>query len=248
MIKSGNPALSADTFRALAPVYTGDAMTIQGTVNRTFILLFLLMTTAMPTWWLYFQGAAGAATLAMVGGMIVGLIIAMVTIFKKTWAPVTAPLYALAEGGFLGGLSAFFEAMYPGLVIQAVGLTFAVLFGLLLAYTSGMIRATENFKLGLFAATSGIFLFYMVSMVMSLFGIRIPYIHESGAIGIGFSAVVVIIAALNLVMDFDFIEHGAERNAPKYMEWFGAFGLMVTLVWLYIEILHLLAKLRGGRD
>jgi uncharacterized YccA/Bax inhibitor family protein len=168
-----------------------------------------------------------------------------VTVFKKSRAGVTAPIYALLEGLLLGGLSAIFEAQYPGIVIQAVGLTFGTLFCLLVAYTSRMIKVTQNFRLGVFAATGGIALFYLASMVLGFFGIHIPYIHEGGLIGIGFSLFIVVIAALNLVLDFDFIEQAAAQGAPRYMEWYGAFGLIVTLVWLYIEILRLLSKLRS---
>jgi len=156
---------------------------------------------------------------------------------------VTAPIYAVAEGFFLGGLSGLVNLRFPGIPFQAVCLTFGTLFMLLMAYQTGWIRATENFKLGVTAATGGICMLYLVSMVMGFFGMQIPFIHESGPIGIGFSVFVVIIAALNLVLDFDFIEHGAEHGAPKYMEWYAAFGLLVTLVWLYIEILRLLSKL-----
>jgi uncharacterized YccA/Bax inhibitor family protein len=183
----------------------------------------------------------------LLGGAIGGFIVAMVTIFKKTWAPVTVPIYALLEGLFLGAISAMFEQMYPGIVIQAVGLTFGTLFALLFAYKSGLIKATENFKLGVVAATGAVALIYMASIVLSFFGTSIPYIHESGTIGILFSLAVVVIAALNLVLDFDFIETGAERGAPKYMEWYGAFGLLVTLIWLYLEMLRLLSKLNSRR-
>jgi len=145
----------------------------------------------------------------------------------------------------LGGISVYFEKTYPGIVKQAISLTFGTLFSLLLAYKSRLIRATENFKLGVVAATGGIAVLYLISMVMGFFGARMPFIHESGPFGIGFSVFVVVIAALNLVLDFDFIENGAEAGAPKYMEWYGAFGLMVTLIWLYLEILRLLAKLRS---
>jgi len=245
MIKSGNPTLSTETFRALAPAAGGETMTVHGTVNKSFALLFCIMLTATPTWWLFFNGSHGLTTVLMGGGAVCGFILALTTLFKKTWAPMTAPLYALAEGFFLGGISSIAESRFPGIAIQATMLTFSVLFGLLMAYKSGMIKVTENFKLGLVAATGGILLVYLASMVMGLFGMNIPLIHESGLVGIGFSLVVVIIAALNLVMDFDFIEHGAEKNAPKYMEWYGAFALMVTLIWLYIEILHLLSKLRS---
>jgi len=180
-------------------------------------------------------------------GAIGGFVVALITIFNKTWSPFTAPVYAILEGLFLGGLSSFMERFYPGIVIQAVALTFGVLFCLLAAYRSGLIKATENFKLGIVAATGSIFLIYMVTFVLGIFGVSIPYIHGSGWIGIGFSMAVVVIAALNLVLDFDFIENGAEAGAPKFMEWYAAFGLVVTLVWLYIEILRLLAKLSSRR-
>ena len=182
------------------------------------------------------------------GGAVGGFVAALITCFKKSWSPVTAPLYAALEGLFLGGISALYNQRFHSLPLQAVILTLCTLCALLLAYRSGLIRATENFKLGLFAATGGIALVYLVGFVMSFFGKSIPYIHDSGMIGIGFSAVVVVIAALNLVMDFDFIERGAENGAPKYMEWYAAFGLMVTLVWLYLEILRLLSKLSSRRS
>jgi uncharacterized YccA/Bax inhibitor family protein len=224
-------------------------MTIQGTVNKTGIMLLLLIIPAMYVWNQFFATGGNPASVIpfTIGGAIGGLIVAMVTIFKQTWAPVTAPLYAILEGAFLGGISAIFEAQYPGIVLQAVLLTFGTAFGLLMAYRSGLIQATENFKLGVAAATGGIFLVYLATFILGFFNINIPYIHGSGTIGIAFSVFVVIIAALNLVLDFDFIESGAERGAPKYMEWFAAFGLMVTLIWLYIEILRLLAKLASRR-
>ena len=181
----------------------------------------------------------------MIGGAIGGLIFALITVFKPTWSPVTAPIYAALEGLFIGALSAFAESKFPGIVLQATGLTFGILFALLGAYRSGLIKATENFKLGVAAATGGIFLVYMASFVLGMFGVAIPFLHDATPIGIGISVFICIIAALNLVLDFDFIENGADNGAPKYMEWLGAFGLMVTLVWLYIEILHLLMKLRS---
>ena len=161
------------------------------------------------------------------------------------WAGITAPIYAVIEGMILGSISAIFEKNYPGIVIQAVGLTFGVLFCLLMVYKSRLIKVTDNFRLGVVAATGGIALFYFISLALGFFGMRIPFIHESGPLGIGFSLFVVVIASLNLVLDFDFIEKGAEAGAPKFMEWYGAFGLLVTLVWLYIEILRLLSKLRN---
>ncbi|WP_374501094.1 Bax inhibitor-1/YccA family protein [Pseudoxanthomonas sp.] len=256
MIRSGNPALKESTFLDLGSgtVVSRDAgaMTLNGTVNKTGILLLLSVLTAAFAWTQsVVTGPDGTAmvapgvTIYALGGAIGGFILAMVTVFKKTWSPVTAPLYALVEGFFLGAISAVFELKYPGIVFQAVVLTFATLGALLAAYRSGLIRATENFKLGVVAATGGIALVYLVSMGLRLFGKDIPLIHESGLVGIGFSLFVVVIAALNLVLDFDFIESGVEAGAPKYMEWYGAFGLMVTLVWLYIEFLRLLAKLQS---
>lgn len=242
MMRSGNPALNQDIFLSTRDRSGNETMTIQGTVNKTAITLFILTAAAMYVWNRAFTGQSVGGL--MIGGGIGGFIVAMVTIFKKTAAPITTPLYGFLEGLFLGGLSAGFEAKYPGIVLNAVGLTMGCLFALLAAYKSGLIPVTENFKLGIAAATGGIFLLYMVNMVMGFFGSRIGFIHESGPIGIGFSLFVVGLAALNLVMDFDFIEKGAEVGSPKYMEWYGAFGLIVTLVWLYIEILRLLSKLQ----
>lgn len=249
-MRSGNPALGQNTFLDIGSgrvVSSSDqAMTLNGTVNKTGMLLLLIMISAMYTWSLYTgpESMSSITPLLLVGG-IGGFIVALVTIFKKQWAPVTAPIYALLEGLLLGGLSAMMEARFPGIVIQAVGLTFGTLGALLMAYRSGLIRATENFKLGVVAATGGIFLLYIVNMVMGFFGHSIGFIHESGWMGIGFSAFVVVVAAMNLVLDFDFIENGVESGAPKYMEWYGAFGLIVTLVWLYLEILRLLSKLQS---
>ena len=244
-MRTANPALNAGTFQDLERVHVDDqVMTLQGTVNKTMVMLALLVASAAWVWHLFYQTRdAATVTPWIFGGAIGGLIIAFITIFKKTWAPVTAPIYAILEGLALGGISAVLELQMPGIVIQAVGLTFGTLFALLLAYALGLIRATENFKLGVVAATGGIVLVYLVSIAMRFFGAEVPYIHGSGPIGIGFSVFVVVIAALNLVLDFDFIEQGTEQGVPKYMEWYGAFGLIVTLVWLYLEILRLLAKL-----
>lgn len=249
MMRTANPALNKNTFKSFSGTYAESTMTIQGTVTKTFILLLLLVLAASFTWHQAMAAMRSTGDLSGIGpmiwgGAIGGFIVALITVFKKTWAPVTSPFYALLEGLFIGGISAIFEAMYPGIVIQAIGLTFGTLGALLIAYKSRLIKPTENFKLGIVAATGGIALIYLVSFVAGFFGAQIPYIHGSGPIGIGFSLVVVVIAALNLVLDFDFIESGAEMRAPKYMEWYGAFGLIVTLVWLYIEILRLLAKIR----
>lgn len=243
MFRSGNPALKADTFTGVR-AYGDSAMTLEGSVNKTGISLLVLLATAALQW----NGAFGAVTpVAMLAGLIGGFVVALATVFKKEWSPVTTPLYAALEGLALGGISLVFEARYPGIVINSVGLTFGTLAALLVAYRSGLIRATENFKLGVFAATGGIAILYLVSMAMGFFGKSIPYIHGSGPIGIGFSLVVVVIAALNLVLDFDFIERGTESGAPKFMEWYAAFGLLVTLVWLYLEMLRLLSKLQDRR-
>lgn len=247
MMRTANPALNDKTFQNIGTVAASDAMTINGTVNKTGIMLLLLIASAAYTWSQFIEGNFDSLSMWMIIGIIGGLVIAFVTVFKKTWAPVTAPLYAVFEGFALGGISAILESSYPGIVIQAVALTFGTAGCLLLAYKSGVIKATENFKLGIFAATGGIFLIYAVGAIMRFFGSGIPYIHENGLIGIGFSLVVVVIAALNLVLDFDFIEKGAEHGAPKFMEWYAAFGLLVTLIWLYIEILRLLSKLNSRK-
>jgi uncharacterized YccA/Bax inhibitor family protein len=245
-MRTANPSLNNKTFQGFPQVAAAsDVMTIQGTVNRTGVLLVITFMAAAWTWHLFYR-ALNAEAIApwMTAGIVGGFVLALVTIFKKEWAPITAPFYCLLEGFALGGISSLFELRFPGIVIQAVGLTFGTLFALLVAYKSRLIKATENFKLGVVAATGGIALVYLATIVGGLFGFTIPYIHESGTIGIGFSVFVVVVAALNLVLDFDFIEKGAEAGAPKYMEWYGAFGLMVTLIWLYLEILRLLSKLR----
>jgi len=252
-MRSGNPALSDSTFLDLGSgtVVSADreVMTLAGTVNKTGTLLLLTVMTAAYAWSQVDFGTGmqpgGMFNAYLWGGLIGGLIFAFATIFKKNWAPVTAPLYALSEGLFLGAISALYNHVYNGIVQQAVLLTFGTLFALLLAYRSGLIRATDKFKSGVIAATGGIALVYLATIVLGFFNINIPLIHESGLIGIGFSLFVVIVAALNLVLDFDFIETGVEQRAPKYMEWYGAFGLMVTLVWLYLEFLRLLAKLQS---
>jgi len=251
-MRTSNPALNDKTFQQVGrmmreTVVPEQVMTIDGTVNRTGILLFLCLMSAGYTWKSFFAGNAASVQTLMWAGIIGGLVVAVITVFKKTAAPVTAPLYALLEGLALGGISAMFEMRFPGIVIQAVGLTFGTLFCLLLAYKSGLIRVTENLKLGVIAATGAVCVLYMVDLGMAMFGTRVPFIHESGIIGIGFSLFVVALASFNLVLDFDFIERGAENGAPKYMEWYAAFGLLVTLIWLYLEILKLLAKSRSRR-
>ena len=236
-----NPALSPNSF---SEVRVGGAqpMTLQGTVNKSVILLALMILPAIYTWQKVVEGG-GNAIPWLVGGVIGGLVFALITIFKKDLAPVTAPIYAFCEGLALGGISALYETRTHGIVFLAVLLTTATLLGMLGLYTMRIVRATEKFKLGVFAATAGIALTYLVTLGLSLFGIHVPFVFDGGGFGIIFSLVVVVIAALNLVIDFDVIEQGCLQGAPKYMEWYGAFGLMVTLVWLYLEILRLLSRL-----
>lgn len=250
-MRSSNPALSDKIFDSYTTPQTDqDVMTINGVVNKCVIMLILLIIPATYVWKSFFAAETpeigmDIASKSLLIGVIGSLILALITIFKKRWSPITAPAYAAVEGLAIGGISAIMEAQFPGIVVQATALTFGTLFALLMVYRSGMIKVTQNFRLGVVAATGGIFLIYIVSFVLSFFGSGIPYIHESGLIGIGFSLFVVVIASLNLVLDFDFIERGAERGAEKFMEWYAAFGLIITLVWLYIEILRLLSKLRN---
>ena len=246
--RSGNPALTKDTFKNSDTLrnsnvsHLDNVMTLEGTVNKTGLSLLILLVSAFYT----FQNNN---TNFIWTGIIVGTILAFITIFKKEWAPYTVPFYAAFEGLALGGISAIYEGVYGGIVQQAVFLTFGIFLALLFAYKTQIIKPTENFKLGLFAATGGIFFFYLISLILSFFGVDIVILNATNGsmMSIGFSVFVVIIASLNLVLDFDFIEHGAEIGAPKYMEWYGAFGLLVTLIWLYLEILKLLAKL-SSRD
>ena len=240
-LRSGNPALQSNTFRKHLSGVSAGAMTINGTINKTGFSLLLLMVSSILTW------ANPSLMVMAIPATIMGIILAIATIFKPVYGYVTVPLYAIVEGVVLGAISWVFESSYPGIVIQAVFLTFGTLASLLLAYISGLIKATENFKLGVAAATGGIAIVYLISWVMSLFGSGISIIQSNSLYSIAFSGFVVVIAALNLVLDFDFIEEGAEMGAPKHMEWYGAFGLLVTLIWLYIEILRLLSKLQNRR-
>jgi uncharacterized YccA/Bax inhibitor family protein len=247
LMRTSNPTLNGKVFSSVAGS-PGETMTLEGTVNKTGILLLCAVATAAWTWHLAMNPATLPIDyLLLLVGVFGGLIFALVTTFKKTWAPVTAPIYALLEGLALGGISASFEQRYPGIAIESVCLTFGTMFVLLLAYRSGMIKVTQKFRLGVVAATGAIFLFYMVEIVLGFFGIHFVAVNGSGLLGIGISLVIVCVASLNLVLDFDFIESGVAAGAPKYMEWYGAFGLMVTLIWLYLEMLRLMAKLRGRR-
>ena len=241
--RTSNPALNEKAFRGEIAI-SGEAMTLQGTVNKTGVLLLCVVATSAWTWGLAHSETPQAAVPWMIGGLLGGMVMALVTIFKRSWAPITAPLYALLEGLVLGAISALFDKAYNHIAVQAVGLTFATLFVMLFAYKTGIIRATERFKLGVIAATGGIAVFYLVVMVLNLFHVNVGILYGGGPWAIALSLFVVIIAALNLVLDFDMIESGVRMGAPKYMEWYGAFGLMVTLIWLYLEILRLLANAR----
>jgi uncharacterized YccA/Bax inhibitor family protein len=243
LFKTSNPALNAKTFEGHVAV-AGEAMTLQGTVNKTGFLLFCASATAAYTWHLVRVQPESVAAW-MWGGLIGGLVFALVTIFKKEWSPVTATIYALCEGLALGGISAVMNTAYPGIAIEALGLTAAVTVVMLLLYTSGIVRATPKFTIGVIAATGGIFLFYMIDLVMGFFGHHISLLYSNGPVGIGISVFIVIVAALNLILDFDFVESGVHAGAARYMEWYGAFGIMVTLVWMYVEMLRLLSKIRS---
>jgi uncharacterized YccA/Bax inhibitor family protein len=227
-------------------------MTLQGSVLKTSVLVALLLVTGAYTFTQFnagVDGVAGALELAYglgIAGVIGGLITALITIFVPRVSPFTAPLYAACEGLFLGMISGVFNKQYPGIASEAILLSVGVLLIMLVLYGTRMIQATEKLKIGIIAATGAIALVYLATFVLSFFGSTIPYIHGSGPIGIGFSLVVVIIASLNLILDFDFIEQGVRRQAPKYMEWYGGFSLLVTLVWMYLEILRLLAKLKDN--
>lgn len=238
--RSGNPVLTKNAFTSSSDI--SETMTINGTVNKTAISLLLLVGTGYLTF-----SSINSGLLIACG--IGGFILAIVTVFKKEWAPITVPIYAILEGALLGGISFMYNSLYDGIVTDAIFLTVGILLSLLVAYRSGLIKATENFKLGIVAATGGIAIVYLINFVMGFFGsnMGVMQIDNASPISIGFSVVVVIIAALNLVLDFDFIEEGAEKGAPKYMEWYGAFGLLVTLIWLYLEILRLLAKLNSRK-
>lgn len=254
-METSNPVLRENIFSEARSVDSAESMTIQGAVNKTFILFGILLAGAAWVWGKIMQPAVpgieaaipGNVGLYITGGALVGFVIALVTCFKTEWARVTAPIYALCEGLALGGISALLELRYPGIALQAVALTMAALFSLLTLYKTGVIRATERFKSIIFVATTAIAVTYLAGWILSFFHRGIPLIHESGMAGIGFSLVVVGIAAFNLIIDFDFIERNAERGAAKYLEWFAAFSLMITLVWLYMEVLRLLAKLRDRR-
>ncbi len=246
--KTSNPALSEKVFNREYTNASSEVMTVNGTINKTALSLLLVIAAAVFTWNKFFNAATPDAGMSAVipwlaiGG-IGGLIAALVTVFRPQSSGISAPIYAVLEGLMLGGLSAVFESMYSNIVMRAVALTLAVFAAMLFFYRSGIIKVTKKFMMGVLAATAGIALVYLVSFIAGLFGAQLGFLHGNSNFSIGFSLVVVAVAALNLVLDFAFIERTAEQGAPKYMEWYGAFGLMVTLIWLYLEILRLLSKL-----
>ena len=244
-MQSSNPTLSQERFGAARVGIGEPAMTIQGTINKTFILLAILVAAATWTWSKTSDPkSAGFVGITFIVSMIAGLILAIATSFKPRWSPITAPLYAACEGLLLGILSAYFEVRYPGIVMQAVGLTFAVTFAMLMGYKAGWLQATPALRKGLMIAMVGIMIFYGIVWIASFFGIHPPgFINGGGPLGIAFSLFVVGIASMSLILDFDIIESGSREGLEKYMEWYGAFALMVTLIWLYMEILRLLSKI-----
>jgi len=253
IFKSGNPTLTQKMFDKSATIEADmqGTMSVRGTINKFGFLMIMIIAGAAYNWHLFEDGNRGLMTTLMMVGIFGGLIAAIAISFKPNWAGYLAPLYGLLEGLFIGGISAILNAAfaekYPGLIMQAVGLTFGVAIAMFLLYNFRIIRATEKFKSVIFTATLGIGIFYLLTMVLRLFGVNVGFMYDSSLLSIGISLFIVAIAALNLILDFDMIEQGAERGAPKFMEWYGAFGLLVTLVWLYLEILRLLSKLGSNK-
>tara|TARA_Y100000992_G_scaffold216309_1_gene149331 strand:- start:496 stop:1242 length:747 start_codon:yes stop_codon:yes gene_type:complete len=240
--RSGNPVLTSNAFNVSSD--SSDVMTINGTVTKTFLSVCLVVISGYYSWI-----NISITNILILPSVLVGLVLGIVTIYKKHLSPITVPIYAVIQGIFLGAISYTFNNLYDGIVITAISYTLSILFVMLTLYRTGIIKPTENFKLGVAAGTGGIALIYFGNLIMSFFGtgLSIMDINNASIYSIGFSLVVIVMASLNLVVDFDFIEEGSEKGAPKYMEWFGAFGLLVTLIWLYLEILRLLAKLNSRK-
>lgn len=249
LYKSGNPTLSEKAFKQTEYIDYTNSMTVRGTLNKFGFMFLMVLGTAYYSWKEYANG--GNVQPLIWTGALGGLVVALVIMFKKEWSPYLAPLYALLEGLFLGAVSAYYNDAFatkaPNIIMNAVGLTFGTVISMYFLYSFKVIQATQRFKAVLVTATAGIAVFYLVALVLRMFGIQMAFLHEGTTFGIGFSLVVVAIAALNLILDFDMIERGTEAGAPKYMEWYGAFGLMVTIVWLYLEILRLLSKLSSRK-
>lgn len=253
IFKSGNPTLTQKMFDKSMSIEASvqGTMSVRGAINKFGFLMLMVIAGAAYNWHMFEQGQTNTMYILLMTGVFGGLITALAISFKPNWASYLAPLYGLLEGLFIGGISAVMNAafakQYPGLVMQAVGLTFGVAIAMFLLYNFRIIKATEKFKSVIIASTLGIGIFYLLTMVLRLFGVNVSFMYDSSWLSIGISLFVVAIAALNLIMDFDMIEQGAERGAPKFMEWYGAFGLLVTMVWLYLEILRLLSKLASNK-
>jgi uncharacterized YccA/Bax inhibitor family protein len=254
IFKSGNPTLTQKMFDSslhLSSQAQG-TMSVRGAINKFGFLLVMVIAGAVYNWHMFNQQQFGTMQTLMLVGAIGGLVLALAISFKPNWAAYIAPLYGLLEGLFIGGISAIlnnaYAKQYPGLIMQAVGLTFGVAIAMFLLYNFRVITVTNKLRSIIMSATLGILIFYALTWVLRLFGVNVSFVYDSSMLSIGISLFVVAIAALNLLLDFDMIEQGAERGAPKFMEWYGAFGLLVTLVWLYFEILKLLSKLAGRRD
>jgi uncharacterized YccA/Bax inhibitor family protein len=243
LMARSNPALRESVFRTALADVTAERMTVSGTVFKAMALIVLTVFSAGWVWNATISNPAIVGPAVLIGSLG-GLGVAFLAIFKPRTAPFTAPLYAVLEGLALGAISAIYQVRYHGLPIQAVGLTLMVALGMLLAYQTGLIRATDTFRRIVVSATFGIMLFYLLTFVLQLFHVPMPLLQSASPLGIGLSVVFCAVAALNLVLDFDLIERGAKMGAPKYMEWYGGFALLVTLVWLYLEILRLLGKMR----
>lgn len=236
--QSSNPILGEETYQKAARSAGHDqsVMTVNGAVNKSLILGVILMITASISWTM-------PSPIFLWGGLIGGLICVLVSSFRPQYSAITAPLYAVFEGLCLGALSAFYAGLFNGIVFQALTLTIGLLFLMLFLYKTGVIKVTEKLRSGIMMATGAIALVYIVSMVLRMFGINMPFLHQGGMIGIGISLVIIGVASMNLLLDFDNFEKGAQYGAPKYMEWYSAMGLLVTLVWLYLEIIRLLSRL-----
>jgi len=244
-MRTANPALKENTFTGIRAAAGEAPMTLEGTATKSLVLLLLTVFAASFTWRAVASGNVGILMPALLVGGLGGFIVALITTFKPRVSPYTAPVYAVLEGLLLGAISALYNARWAGLPMQAVGLTFGVFMALLIVYRLGFVRATEKFRMGVVAATGGIMLMYLLSFVLGFFGVQMNFLRDSSPLSIGISVVIVVVAALNLVLDFDLIEKGVASRAPKFMEWYASFGLLVTLVWLYLEILRLLSKLQG---
>jgi uncharacterized YccA/Bax inhibitor family protein len=249
MLRTSNPTLNEKVFQSAGFAVTGsETMTIKGTINKSIILLLLIIASAAWIWSKFLNNPELSIQGWLIGGAIGGFITALLISFKKEWSPMLAPVYALLEGLFLGGISAIFNLEYPGIVTQAVALTLGVMFIMLFIYRSGLIKVTQKLRFIIMGATAAIALVYLVIFIISLFGVHVSAMYDSSPLGIGISLIVIGVAAFNFLLDFDLIEKSSQTNLPRYMEWYAAFGLMVTLIWLYIEMLRLLVRLANNRN